>query len=118
VNCCTLRSSFVRFSPNGKYLLAGTLDSKIRLWDFQMVRARCCRALCVLLRHCTVLLSSPQGKCLKTYESHVNTSYCAFSAFSVTSGKYIVSGSEDGFIYLWNLQSKKVVQKLSGHTGA
>jgi COMPASS component SWD3 len=36
----------------------------------------------------------------------------------VTSGKYIVSGSEDGFIYLWNLQSKKVVQKLSGHTGA
>ena len=40
--------SFVRFSPNGKYLLAGTLDSKIRLWDFQLVRKQSHVAVLVL----------------------------------------------------------------------
>ncbi len=38
------RSSFVKFSPNGKYLLAGTLDNTLRLWNFTA------------------------GKCLKTYQ--------------------------------------------------
>ena len=29
-----------------------------------------------------------------------------------------MSGSEDNRVYLWNLQSKEVVQTLEGHTGA
>ena len=32
------------------------------------------------------------------------------------SGKWIVSGSEDNLVYIWNLQTKEVVQKLHGHT--
>ena len=32
--------------------------------------------------------------------------------------KYIVSGSEDNCVYLWELQSRKVVQKLEEHTDA
>ena len=31
--------------------------------------------------------------------------------------QWIVSGSEDHMVYLWNLQTKEVVQKLEGHTG-
>jgi WD40 repeat protein len=31
--------------------------------------------------------------------------------------QWIVSGSEDNFVYIWNLQTKEVVQKLQGHTG-
>jgi COMPASS component SWD3 len=28
-----------------------------------------------------------------------------------------ISGSEDNLVYIWDLQSKKIVQKLEGHTG-
>jgi COMPASS component SWD3 len=30
--------------------------------------------------------------------------------------KWIVSGSEDNMVYIWNLQTKEIVQRLAGHT--
>ncbi|KAK3026765.1 hypothetical protein RJ639_040304 [Escallonia herrerae] len=64
----------------------------------------------------TRLWNFSTGKFLKTYSGHVNSKYCISSTFSVTNGKYIVSGSEDNCVYLWELQSRKIVQKLEGHT--
>lgn len=36
---------------------------------------------------------------------------------SSPSAQWIVSGSEDNLVYIWNLQTKEIVQKLQGHTG-
>lgn len=46
----------------------------------------------------------------------MNSKYCISATFSITNGKYIVSGSEDNCLYLWELQSRKIVQKLEGHS--
>jgi COMPASS component SWD3 len=84
----------VRFSPNGRYILAFTLDSCVRLWDYV------------------------SGTCKKTYQGHVNTKYSLGGAFGVggTEG-FIASGSEDGEILFWDVRSKEVLQRARGHEG-
>lgn len=87
----------VRFSPNGKYILTWMLDSSIRMWNYV------------------------EGRCVKTYQGHENERYSlsgAFGTYGEASSALIVSGSEDGAIFCWDVNSKAVLQKLEGHTGA
>ncbi|ESQ37946.1 hypothetical protein EUTSA_v10028762mg [Eutrema salsugineum] len=86
--------SFAKFSPNGKFILVATLDSTLKLSNYAT------------------------GKFLKVYTGHTNKVFCITSAFSVTNGKYIVSGSEDNCVYLWDLQHRTILQRLEGHTDA
>jgi COMPASS component SWD3 len=84
----------VRFSPNGKFILAHTLDSCIRLWDYV------------------------SGSCKKTYQGHVNKKFSMGGAFGVRGKEgFIVSGSEDGDIVFWDVTTKEIVQRASGHDG-
>jgi COMPASS component SWD3 len=85
--------SSVVFSFNGKYLLAATLDDTIRLWSLQT------------------------GKCVKSYSGHVNRKYCIAPNFvsirtdDERSGgdMHVISGSEDGRVLIWNLNSRTIV---------
>jgi COMPASS component SWD3 len=90
----------VRFSPNGKFVLAWTLDNCVRLWNYV------------------------EGKCIKTYQGHVNRKYSLSGGFGVYGQPelkpeaFAVSGSEDGSLLCWDVVSKKVLQKIEGHTNA
>lgn len=92
----------VCFSPNGKYILAWTLDSCIRLWNY----------------------IDGKGKCVKTYQGHVNNKFSVAGAFGTYGGEppyqyaFVASGSEDNSIVLWDVSSKNVLQRLEGHKGA
>lgn len=111
----------VRFSPNGRFVLTGTLDSKLRLYDLSVSSGGGGRGQTT---------KTPQlrgGKCAKTYAGHTNTKYCTFASFLVSSSSYlnsrrarscVVSGSEDGKVYLYDLQSRLIQQSLEGHTDA
>lgn len=110
----------VCFSPNGKFVLAWTLDSCVRLWNYI------------------------EGRAAKTYQGHVNQKYSLSGAFGVygkdafkkqdeemrdqddpeaaateeAKWPFVVSGSEDGTILLWDVGTKDVLQQLRGHEGA
>ncbi|KAF2753583.1 WD40 repeat-like protein [Pseudovirgaria hyperparasitica] len=90
----------VKFSPNGKYLLAWTLDSCMRLWNYV----------------------EGKGRCVKTYQGHLNRKYALSGCFGVYGTKpyesaFVASGSEDGRILLWDVSSKILLQSLEGHRG-
>ncbi len=60
------------------------------------------------------------GKCSKTYAGHQNTKFCAFATFLAANPRRqcVVTGSEDGKIYLYDLQSRLIRQTLEGHHDA
>ena len=95
----------VRFTPNGRYVLAWTLDSNIRLWRY---------------------LNTDGGGCVKTYQGHLNTKYSLSGCFGEyhfvneetghsSIEAFIVSGSEDGDIVMWDVNTKDIMWRGSGH---
>jgi len=80
----------VAFSPDGRWLAAGSDDNKIRLWrtaDYELV---------------------------KTLEGHAH--YVNGVAFS-PDGSLLVSGSHDKKVGIWDVQSGQLVKLLDGHEG-
>lgn len=75
-------------------MLAWTLDSCVRLWNYV------------------------EGRCLKTYQGHKNERYSIGGAFGVYGDDaFVVSGSEDASMVIWDVTSKHVLQRLEGHSG-
>lgn len=113
--------SFVRFSRNGKFVLSGTLDSTLRLWrvgDRPAGPAGAGGGATSAVAGGSAL-GGGGARCTKTYTGgHANSKFCIFSAFAVANpGRHsIVTGSEDGKVYLYDLQRRSVSQVLTGHT--
>ncbi|QTR49486.1 nSTAND1 domain-containing NTPase [Candidatus Thiothrix anitrata] len=75
----------VAFSPDSKYVISGSEDKTLRLWD--------------------IASGQPVGKPWHGHEDKVLT-----TAFS-PNGKYVVSGSEDKTVRLWDVASGQPIGK-------
>ena len=142
--------SFVKFSPNGRFILAGLVRPLPRRSGGHPPRGRApscctCAATCPAAtrrpgprpdwgpdapplwvraaRACRAQLDNTlrlwnyhKGKCLRTYSGHRNSKFCCFADFvTVGDSQLVLAGSEDGKAYLWDLQTKALVQTLEGH---
>ena len=87
----------VRFSPNGRFVLAWTLDGCVRLWRY----------------------IEGNGDCVKTYQGHVNREYNLSGAMGSYgprgSEAFVVSGSEDGDVVVWDVSTKEILWRGRGH---
>jgi COMPASS component SWD3 len=85
----------VCFAPNGRYVLAFSTDSCLRLWDYV------------------------SGTVKKTYQGHINKAFSIGGCFgTIDNQPFIAAPSEDGDVVLWDVRTKEVVQRLSGgHKG-
>ncbi|KAI9847961.1 MAG: hypothetical protein M1837_001478 [Sclerophora amabilis] len=82
----------IRQTKDGNALLVSSLDGTIRLMD------------------------KGNGNLLQTYKGHVNTEYRIRSCLGMNDA-FVVAGSEDGKIFVWDLLEGKVVQRLDAHDG-
>lgn len=80
----------VKSTEDGAAVLVSALDGKVRLMDKR------------------------NGKMLQGFSGHVNTELRVRSCFAERE-EYVVSGSEDGIVWCWDLVSGECKAKLSGH---
>lgn len=78
----------IAISPDGKYIVSGSDDQTLRLWDLQ---------------------GNPIGKPFQGHEQAVRA--VAFSP----DGKQIISGSADQTLRLWDLQGNPIGEPFQGH---
>ncbi len=111
-------------------ILVGSFDGFVRIYDIknsQMVKDKIGEAitsskystdeLCYIVGcadDTVKLIDRADGAVLNTFRGHKSKDYRVSCAFSNTDGQ-VLSGSEDGAIYMWDFLSAKQVAKLEGH---
>jgi WD40 repeat protein len=83
------RVESVAYSPDGKYVLSGSIDGIIDLWDISL------------------------GKSIRTVEIGRPVRALSFSS----DGKYVLSGGSDNIVRLWNAKNLTQIKKFVGHEG-
>jgi mitogen-activated protein kinase organizer 1 len=112
-------------------ILSGSVDGCIRQYDIRMGMMTCDPVQhpvtsvaysndhnCILastLNSTLVLIDKELGECLNEYKGHINTNYRISGGFSA-SDDVIVSGSEDGKVYYWDLVNAKPLRILEAHS--
>jgi WD40 repeat protein len=76
------------FTPDSKRLISSSFDRQIKIWDIE------------------------NGLCLHSWQS---LKPCYRLALS-NDGKMIATGSECGNIFIWDVDTKKLIKTLVGHT--
>lgn len=103
--------TFVAFTPNSRYVITCSLDSTVRIWDYR----------------------SKEGTVVKSYTGYSNIKYSIparvvslpmFDRLDRPSSipnpnhdhqDLVLMGSEDGNFWVWNLQTREPLLKVSSH---
>ena len=124
--------SAARFSPNGQYVLLSTLDSAIRLWDIDVgkcvktYRGHANKAYCAFSTFCALnkVQVDGAGSEVDSAEGSGESGVSGQGGVEGTNSPQriadtcIVGGSEDGNVYVWDLQSRELVQTLGAEGNA
>lgn len=89
----------LRISPDGTHLLSNAMDNTARIWDVRSM---------VVQKHCTKILTGHMHSFTK------NLLKCDWSP----DASRVSAGSEDRIVYVWDVASRQVIYKLTGHTGS
>ncbi|OAQ31736.1 WD repeat domain-containing protein 83 [Linnemannia elongata AG-77] len=125
------KDSITSIEIKGSDLLAGSVDGSIRIYDIRMGTLITDQIFepvtsvsfskdgnCVLassLDDTLRLMDRANGTMLNAYKGHTNNKYKIRSCLS-NSDAYVLSGSEDGNIYIWDLLEGEVVHKVEAHS--
>lgn len=129
--------SNVIFTQNEKYILSSTLDHKISLWN---VHPPFVEDIKKGTYTSPSSLSCYDSSVVKVYSGHRNDKFCVSSCLAQLSsqekdmehndaqrqhlkqpkhgfeqGQYVITGSEDHKIYIWDLHTGSIVNRLEGH---
>jgi WD40 repeat protein len=121
----------VAYSHDGKYIISGSDDNNIKVWDAKTGRE--IRTLEGHKEYVNCVAFSPDGKYIASGANENifklwdpltgkqigrfcgHSSYVKSIAFS-PDGKYLVSGSWDKVVYLWEVEGQKYLKSFNGHS--
>merc|ERR1712093_914348 len=89
----------LRVSPNGAFLLSNSMDNTLRIWDMRPYASKS-RIEKIMTGH------------IHTFEK--NLIKCDWSA----DGSLVSAGSGDNTSCIWDVTSRKIVNKIPGHVGS
>lgn len=116
----------------GHEVVTGSVDGRMRIYDLRMgmilvdvigqpitsvQQTRDGNAVLVSTLDSTIrLMDKGNGQLLQSYRGHTNKDYRIRSCLGMADS-VVISGSEDGKLYAWDMLEGKVMEKLEAHGG-